>query len=152
MKIIVKLMAWLVIVTSLLFFILAVTKTQTVYARKVVSIRSFLYLDHIDVVVFTYWPDGELLEKNVTREITNLTQIKELLRELDKIPAKGSGRHVKLDSRASEYKIEFFNKSKLLGILRIKADMLDSPFEKGWDFYDEGIDQNFVSLVKNMTK
>jgi hypothetical protein len=149
MKIITKCSAFVVVLSVLIFFIGAITRGDILNAQHMDSIRSFLNLKYVDTVKITYWPNGDLSDNKIT-QLNDSIIIKGLVGELEKIPAKGPGRHVKLDSKASEYRVEFYWKNKLKGVLRIKADMLDAPFEKGWDFYDETVDNKFVSLVKKL--
>lgn len=147
MKTIIRCKLYVLLASILISMIFVLFRGEIVYAQSANNIRSFLKLNHIDSIKITYWPNGDSSENKV-KQIKDSKIIESLLRELERIPAKGPGRHVKLYSRDSEYKIEFYRKSKLKGSVRIKADMLDAPSEAGWDFYDEGVDKKFVDLVK----
>lgn len=149
MKTVIRCKLYVLLALILISMIFALFRGEIVYAQSTNNIRSFLKLNHIDSIKITYWPNGDSSENKVT-QIKDSKIIESLLRELERIPAKGPGRHVKLDSRDSEYKIEFYRKSKLKGSVRIKANMLDAPSEEGWDFYDEGVDKKFVDLVKTL--
>ncbi len=47
-----------------------------------------------------------------------------------------------------EYRIEFFQQDRALGLLRIKGPRLDAPAEESWDFHPPAVDQEFVGLVE----
>lgn len=149
MKVITKSSAFVIVFSILIFFVWAITRGDIVNAQHVDSIRSFLNLKYVDSIKIIYWPNGDSSDNKI-KQINDSLIIEGLVGELEKIPARGPGRHVKLNSQASEYRVEFYRKNKLKGVLRIKADMLDAPFEKGWDFYDEAVDNNFISFVKKL--
>lgn len=135
---------------SLFFLISDLQITIAAGGTNSMSIRSYLQLNKIDAINIIYWPKGSSGSQKIVKTINDSKVIDDLLNELDKIPAKGSGRHIKLDELAPEYRMEFFRQKDLISSLRIKADMLDAPFDKNWDFYDGRVDKKFVKLVKNL--
>ena len=138
----------LLLVLVMLFVLAFTTSPGYCKGKAMDSITQYFGLDKTTRIIVLLAPKADFKAADVKKKVfTDKEEIKQFTDFLSKVPVKGPGVKMKVRADAEEYRIKFYDGKKLLATLRTKANKLDAPYDKGWDFYMNK-DTMFMKLVR----